>query len=54
MKWNNIDEGFPDNGAILWVKIPGLQDILCKFRDDSFGLGDLDFKVIKWRYAIPI
>ena len=52
MKWINIDRDLPEDGAIVYVKITGKPEILCNYKNDSFGLGDYDFKIVKWRYAI--
>lgn len=54
MKWININKDFPAEGSIVFVRIENIDgEMLCKFKNDSFGLGDLDFNVTKWRYAIP-
>lgn len=52
MKWINIIDQFPEDGAIVYAKMNGKPEILCNYKNDSFGLGDYDFRVVKWRYAI--
>jgi len=54
MKWTNIIEALPENGSIVYARIEGKPNLLCKFKNDSFGLGDDDFNVVSWRYAIPL
>lgn len=49
-----ITEELPENGSIVYAKMEGSPELLCKFKNDSFGLGDDDFKIISWRYAIPV
>ena len=47
MKFNSLDE-LPENGSLVWVKLPGEKAIVRIYQDDSFGLGDRDFEVIGW------
>lgn len=47
MKFNSIDE-LPENGSLVWVKLPGERAIVRLYQNDSFGLGDRDFEVIGW------
>ena len=47
MKWNSLDE-LPENGSLVWVKLPGERPIIRLFQNDSFGLGERDFEVIGW------
>lgn len=47
MKFNSLDE-LPENGSLVWVKLPGEKAIVRLFQNDSFGLGDRDFEVIGW------
>jgi len=47
MNWNYLDE-LPENGSLVWVKIPGKRPIVRLFQNDSFGLGDRDFEVTAW------
>ena len=49
MNWNNLDE-LPDNGSLVWVKLPGERAIVRLYNNDSFGLGDRDFEVNGWAY----
>jgi len=49
MKWNTIDE-LPENGSLVWVKLPGEKPIVRLFQNDSFGLGERDFEVVKWSH----
>lgn len=53
MKWKSILDELPMNGSLVYVKTSKKSDeLLCNYKNDSFGLGDFDFKIIKWRYAI--
>ena len=52
MKWNSILDELPMNGSIVYVKMINKPEMLCNYKNDSFGLGDYDFKIVKWRYAI--
>ena len=47
MKFNSLDE-LPENGSLVWVKLPGERAIVRLYQNDSFGLGDRDFEVIGW------
>jgi hypothetical protein len=47
MKWNSLDE-LPDNGSLVWVKLPNQDPIVRLFHNDSFGLGERDFQIIGW------
>ena len=47
MNWNYLDE-LPENGSLVWVKLPGERPIVRLFQNDSFGLGDRDFEVTAW------
>jgi hypothetical protein len=49
MKFNSLDE-LPENGSLVWVKLPGERAIIRLYQNDSFGLGDRDFEVIGWHY----
>lgn len=54
MNWTSILNDFPEEGSIVFVRIERKNShFLCKFKNDSFGLGDEDFRVLEWRYAIP-
>lgn len=53
MKWISVKEEFPRNGDMVCVKIPKKDPFICIYKDDSFGLGDLDFKVTQWRLMGP-
>ena len=54
LNWTNIINELPEEGSIVFVRIGRKKtDILCRFRNDSFGLGDDDFQVSKWRYVVP-
>lgn len=54
MNWTNITSEFPEEGSIVFVKVARRKNyLLCQFKNDSFGLGDLDFRVSKWRYVVP-
>lgn len=48
MNWINIDEDLPSNGSKVCVKLSNNKSIVCTYKNDSFGLGDLDFQVLKW------
>ena len=54
MNWIKIVEELPENGSIVYAKMEGNPILLRKFKNDSFGLGDDDLKIVSWRYAIPI
>ena len=47
MKFNSLDE-LPENGSLVWVKLPGEKPLVRLFQNDSFGLGERDFEVIGW------
>lgn len=47
MNWNNLDE-LPENGSLVWVKLPNENPIVRLFQNDSFGLGERDFEVTAW------
>ena len=47
MKFNCLDE-LPENGSLVWVKLPGEKPIVRLYQNDSFGLGDRDFEVVGW------
>ena len=47
MKLNSLDE-LPENGSLVWVKLPGEKPIVRLYQNDSFGLGDRDFEVTGW------
>lgn len=49
MKFKSLDE-LPENGSLVWVKLPGERAIVRFYQNDSFGLGDRDFEVIGWLY----
>lgn len=49
MKFNSLDE-LPENGSLVWVKLPGERAIVRLYNNDSFGLGDRDFDVNGWAY----
>ena len=49
MKFNSLDE-LPENGSLVWVKLPGERPIVRLYQNDSFGLGDRDFEVNGWSY----
>ena len=49
MNWKNLDE-LPENGSLVWVKLPGEKPIVRLFHNDSFGLGDRDYDVNGWAY----
>lgn len=53
MNWISIINEIPPNGAIVFARTKGKTELLCKFTNDSFGIGDMDFEVVKWRYAVP-
>ena len=53
MNWTKINDELPEDGYLVFVKIGRKKvDTLCKYNNDSFGLGDLDFEVSKWRYVV--
>lgn len=55
MRWIKIIHDLPVENSLVYVKLENKSDeILCNYKDDSFGLGDYDFRVIKWKYALPI
>jgi hypothetical protein len=47
MYWNSLDE-LPENGSLVWVKLPGERPLVRLFQNDSFGLGERDFEVTAW------
>lgn len=47
MKFKSLDE-LPENGSLVWVKLPGERAIVRLYQNDSFGLGDRDFEVSGW------
>lgn len=51
MNWKSILDELPINGSLVYAKI-GSKELLCNYKDDSFGLGDYDFQITKWRYAV--
>lgn len=53
MNWIDILEELPDNGTIVYVMIVNKIEIMCLYNNDSFGLGDHDYNVTKWRLAFP-
>lgn len=53
MNWIKIEEDLPINGSIVRVELSKKKTNLCIYKNDSFGLGDNDFKVLKWMYLIP-
>lgn len=46
--FKKIKDELPDNNMICWVYIPGRGLLLTEYQNDSFGLGDEDFKVTMW------
>ncbi len=52
MNWNDINDELPSDNTIVYAML-GNVEALCRYKNDSFGLGDADFKVKKWRYAVP-
>lgn len=53
MDWNEISDGLPEEGAMVYATLVNSRTVLCIFRDDSFGLHDDDINVIKWAYLAP-
>lgn len=53
MEWISIVCDIPPEGAIVYAYVHRKATLLCKYVNDSFGLGDLDFDVTKWCYAFP-
>ena len=52
--WNSIINDFPENDAYVYVKLSNRHEsLLCRYKNDSFGLGDLDLEVERWRYVFP-
>jgi len=49
MNWINIEEDFPVDQDLVCVKLERGDVAICRYRNDSFGLGDSDFDVIQWR-----
>lgn len=49
MNWINIEEDFPIDQDLVCVKLERGDVAICRYRNDSFGLGDNDFEVIQWR-----
>lgn len=47
MNWIPLDE-LPENGCLVWVKLPNQDPTVRLFENDSFGLGERDFQVIGW------
>ena len=47
MKWNSLDE-LPENGSLVWVKLPGERPLVRLYQNDSFGLGQRDYEVTEW------
>ena len=47
MNWNYLDE-LPENGSLVWVKLPDENPIVRLYQNDSFGLGDRDYEVTAW------
>ena len=47
MKWNTLDE-LPENGSLVWVRLPRQRPIVRLYQNDSFGLGEQDFEVTGW------
>lgn len=54
MDWTKIHEEFPEEGSYVCAKMENKKDaLLCRYKNDSFGLGDDDFKIKSWRYLLP-
>jgi hypothetical protein len=51
MKWIKLDEALPENDTLCWVNLAGEDPLLCLYANDSFGLGDDDFKILAWKEA---
>ena len=49
MNWINIEEDLPIDEDLVCVKTERGETTVCRFRNDSFGLGDQDFSVVEWR-----
>ena len=49
MTWTNIEEDFPTDQDLVCVKLERGDVAICRYRNDSFGLGDTDFEVTQWR-----
>lgn len=47
MNWNSLDE-LPENGSLVWVKLPGEDPLVRLYENDSFGLGQRDYEVTAW------
>lgn len=52
MEWISIDEGLPENNTLCWVHVKNAGTIIRLYKNDSFGLRDLDFEVSHWAQAI--
>lgn len=54
MNWTKITDDFPVEGSVVCAKLQGKKHfILCQYKNDSFGLGDDDLRVIRWGYIVP-
>lgn len=53
MKWIKIKDDLPIEGSFVLARIENKKhSLLCRYKNDSFGLGDDDFKVDSWKYII--
>ena len=52
MKWTEIEEDFPEEGEVVCVVGPTKDSLVCVYENDSFGLGDYDFQVTRWRHIL--
>lgn len=51
MTYIKITEDLPINGSFVYAKMKGKPEMLRLYKDDSFGLGDDDYLVTRWRYV---
>jgi len=52
MEWIEIEEDLPFENAMVYAELPRKKIVWCIYQNDSFGLGDNDFDVIRWQYAM--
>lgn len=53
MSWTLVEEDIPNENGYYWTFIVGKKPKLCRFENDSFGLGDDDFNIVAWEPCEP-
>lgn len=53
MEWKEITEDLPSEKSFVLAKVNNYPDLfLCCYKNDSFGLGDLDWEIERWIYLV--